>query len=268
MLLALGVASILASFPGVSSGGYKLVWADEFSKPGVPNPNDWEFETGFVRNKELQWYQAANASVSGGHLVIEGRREKIPNPNFDASSTDWRKNREFAQYSSACVTTKGKHAWLYGRFEIRARIRAEKGLWPAIWTLGLDKPWPHNGEVDLLEYYHDTILANTAWGNGTWNTVKTPYAEFVAKDVRWTEKFHTWRMDWDPDFLKIYLDGRLLNETDLSKTIDPDGSNPFHAPQYLLLNLAIGSSGGDPSETQFPTKYEVDYVRVYQKPEH
>ena len=49
----------------------------------------------------------------------------------------------------------------------------------------------------------------------------------------------------------------------LEKTINPDGSNPFLQPQYLLLNLAIGANGGDPSNTSSPIKYEVDYVRYY-----
>ncbi len=50
----------------------------------------------------------------------------------------------------------------------------------------------------------------------------------------------------------------------LSQTINADGSNPFKKPQYLLLNLALGGNGGDPKESNFPIKYEVDYVRVYQ----
>lgn len=74
-------------------------------------------------------------------------------------------------------------------------------------------------------------------------------------------------MDWDEHYIRLYLDDRLLNEVDLSKTINADGFNPFHQPQYLLLNLALGKNGGDPSNTQFPLTYEVDYVRVYQKKE-
>jgi beta-glucanase (GH16 family) len=57
-----------------------------------------------------------------------------------------------------------------------------------------------------------------------------------------------------------------LNEVSLSKLNNPDGSNPFQQPHYLLLNLAIGGdNGGNPSDTEFPSRYEVDYVRVYQK---
>jgi beta-glucanase (GH16 family) len=73
-------------------------------------------------------------------------------------------------------------------------------------------------------------------------------------------------LNWDKDFIRLYLDNELLNEVDLSKTINPDGFNPFNQPQYILLNLAIGGDhGGDPSQTVFPIAYEVDYVRIYQK---
>jgi beta-glucanase (GH16 family) len=73
-------------------------------------------------------------------------------------------------------------------------------------------------------------------------------------------------MDWCEDFIRLYVDDRLLNETDLSKTVNPDGTNPFHQPHYMLLNVAIGGdNGGDPSATEFPSRFEVDWVRVWQR---
>jgi beta-glucanase (GH16 family) len=75
-------------------------------------------------------------------------------------------------------------------------------------------------------------------------------------------------MDWDENFIRLYVDDQLLNEVDLSKTFNKDeaGLNPFRAPHYMILNLAIGGgSGGDPSATEFPARFEADYVRVYQK---
>jgi beta-glucanase (GH16 family) len=59
-----------------------------------------------------------------------------------------------------------------------------------------------------------------------------------------------------------------MNTIDLKETfnMDKEGKNPFHQPHYILLNLAIGgTNGGDPSKTEFPVKFEVDYVRIYQK---
>ena len=253
--------------------GMKLVWAEEFSKKGKPDPMSWTNEKGFVRNEELQWYQEKNANCAKGVLIIQGKREQFPNPNYQKDSKGWKTNREFAEYTSASINTRGLHEWLYGRFEIRARIDTTMGSWPAIWTLGTTQPWPSNGEIDIMEFYRvkglPTILANVAWGTekrnvAKWHTERIPFSEFLASDPKWSKKFHVWRMDWTPESIKLYLDNELLNTTLLSETINPDGSNPFTKPQYLLLNLAIGGNGGNPSHAKYPIKYEVDYVRVYQ----
>lgn len=254
--------------------GYSLVWNDEFNKGDVPDKTTWQFEYGFVRNEELQWYSEANAKCENGVLLIKGLRQTVDNNAYDSSSKDWRKNRPYAAYTSASINTAKSHAWLYGRFEIRARIDTAKGAWPAIWTLGTHDEWPKNGEIDLMEFYRvkdePSVLANVAWGTdqpyvAKWNTHISPLTGFTKQDSNWVKKFHTWRMDWTADSIKLYLDTTLMNTMALAKTINADGSNPFTKPQYLLLNLAIGGNGGDPANTEMPIKYEVDYVRVYQK---
>jgi beta-glucanase (GH16 family) len=250
--------------------GYKLVWADEFDRDGPPDPANWTYERGFVRNQELQWYQPDNARVEKGMLIIRARRERKPNPNHETGAADWKRNREFAEYTSSSVTTRGLHNWQYGRFEMRARIDTRPGMWPAFWTLGSSGGWPAGGEVDIMEYYRGDLLANAAWaseqrGRPVWDDTRTPLTAF--KDAEWSRKFHVWRMDWDDDLIKLYVDGQLLNDVDLTRTINEDGSgkNPFRQPHYVIINLAIGGQGGDPSGTEFPASYEVDYIRVYQR---
>jgi beta-glucanase (GH16 family) len=124
-----------------------------------------------------------------------------------------------------------------------------------------------------MEFYRidnkPNILANVAWGTtkqwvGKWDSQKILLSDIMGNDTEWPRKFHIWRMDWSVDSICLYLDDRLLNTTLLKETLNPDGSNPFTQPHYVLLNLAIGGHGGDPSSTRFPVKYEVDYVRIYQ----
>ncbi len=251
--------------------GYTLKWSDEFNEKGKPDNKNWIYETGFIRNHEYQWYQSNNANCSDGLLQIVSKHEQVTNPYYNASSSDWTLNRRYADYTSASINTNGLHSWLYGRFIVRARIPAFNGSWPAIWTLGATGEWPSCGEIDIMEYYDNSILANAAWGTSTqwvakWKTSKTFLSHFTTSDPDWANKFHVWRMDWTVDYIKLYIDDELLNSIDLKITINADGTNPFHSAQYLLLNLAIGGdSGGDPGQTSFPITYSVDYARVYQE---
>ncbi len=252
------------------SKGYHLVWADEFNKNGAPDPANWTYEKGFVRNKEFQYYQPENAYCENGFLIIEAKKESKPNPGYLANSNDWRKNRANIEYTSACIESKGLQSWQYGRFEMRARIDISKGLWPAWWTLGSTKPWPANGEIDIMEYYRGMLLANIACLDN--NRKAEWYSNRFSTDSlggnKWATKFHIWRMDWDEVSISLFLDDVLLNKTTLDKLVNKDGSGfePFKQPHFMLLNLAIGGdNGGDPSTTIFPNRFEVDYVRVYQK---
>jgi len=253
--------------------GYSLLWNDEFNNDGSIDGQKWTNEIGFVRNHELQWYKKENAYLKDQVLVLEARREKVKNIHYKRKSKSWKQQRKDAKYSSASVHTKDKFSFRYGVVEVRAKIDTSKGLWPAIWTLGIDKKWPSKGEIDLLEYYlyedKPTVLANAAWSNSLlkpiWNSIKIPLQKFTDKDPKWGDKFHVWKMDWTEKYIKLYLDDVLLNSIDIRNTLNSDGFNPFKQPHYVLLNLAIGANGGNPSKTSFPRSYLIDYIRVYQQ---
>jgi beta-glucanase (GH16 family) len=265
----LAVAALIVSVVAAQTPDpWKLVWFDEFDQDGRPDPTKWHYETGFVRNQELQWYQPENAWCEKGLLIIEGRRERKKNPNFEPGSHDWKMSRESAEYTSASLTTSGLTSWRYGKFEMRGRIDTRQGLWPAFWSLGVDGSWPDDGEIDIMEYYRGMLLANLIWaGRGGTNsfTKRKPIASFV--DPEWSSKFHVWQMDWDESRLVISVDGDVLNESDLNQTLNPDGKNAFRQSHAIILNLAIGgTAGGEVSETELPARFEVDYVRIYQRP--
>jgi beta-glucanase (GH16 family) len=248
---------------------YRVAWADEFNADTI-NTGNWGFEKGFVRNEEHQWYQTDNATCNNGILTIEARREKKPNPAYAAGSNNWRSKREFIEYTSTSMRTKDKRQWKYGRFELRARIDTAQGYWPAWWSLGVNRRWPENGEIDMMEFYKGKVLANIAVAAENprlahWFSETKPVALFLPG---WKDQFHIWRMDWDENGIALYLDDVLLNYQPQRILYNRDGSGfyPFQQEQYMLINLAIGGmNGGDPGPTKFPLKYEVDYVRVLQR---
>ena len=158
-----------------STNDWKLIWHDEFETNGPPDPANWNYERGFVRNNELQWYQPENAVCTNGLLVIEARREHQPNPNFTTNRPNWRTSREWIDYTSASLTSRRLREFKYGKFEMRARIDTRPGSWPAFWTLGATPGirWPACGEVDIMEYYRNMVLANVAYsleGKAIWSS--------------------------------------------------------------------------------------------------
>ncbi|MVN91752.1 glycoside hydrolase family 16 protein [Mucilaginibacter aquatilis] len=251
-------------------GGYKLVWADEFNYKGAPDSSNWSYERGFERNEEAQWYQPENAWCENGLLIIEARRETKTNPNYTPGSDEWRKNREQAYYTSSSIKTRRKQSWQYGRFVMRGKIDISNGMWPAWWTLGNKGRWPATGEIDIMEFYRKKLLANMVClgenNKDEWASQTRNIDSLGGKN--WASRFHIWRMDWDEKTIALYVDDMLMLNVDVDKMVNKDGTgiNPFRQPHYMLLNLAIGGQqGGDPSNTTFPKRFEVDYVRIYQK---
>ncbi len=262
---SLALATSLSAAPA----GWDLTWSDEFGRDGAPDPTKWTYEAGYIRNKEAQYYTSnrrRNARVEGGHLVIEAHKERydltVKHPNS--------KGRKAAEITSASVTTKGKMSWTRGRIEVRAKLPAGRGVWPAIWMLGtnIDKTgWPACGEIDIMEFVghkpgviHANVHTrgfNHNRGNGRGSHTKVPDA---------STSFHVYAVEWTTKEMRFFVDGRRY----FTCTNDGKGiaSWPFDAPQYLILNLAIGGSWGGQKgidEKIFPQRFLIDYVRVYKQ---
>jgi beta-glucanase (GH16 family) len=256
---ALGCHAARPAHPSTTKNGWRLVWADEFETPGLPDPSRWSYEEGLVRNREAQYYTRArreNARVEDGMLVIEARKERHGE----------------AQYTSASVTTEGRASWRYGRIEVRAKLPQGRGMWPAIWTLGANHRqvgWPMTGEIDIMEFVGfdpDTIHANvhTAAFNHRDKTGRGAKA-YVPRPF---EQFHIYAMEWTKDRIDVSVDGTTYF------TFQNTGAGvrewPFDAAQYLILNVAVGGAWGGQrgiDDDIFPQRFHVDYVRVYQRPD-
>jgi beta-glucanase (GH16 family) len=240
--------------------GYTLVWSDEFSGAGAPDPAKWSYDTGRNKagwyNHELQYYsrdRPENAELRDGHLVITARKETL------SSAADWGRQR----YTSARLLTRGKAEWTYGFFEIRARLACGKGTWPAIWMLGSQGDWPAGGELDILEHIgHQPgrvfSTVHTEAGSGA----KGAGAATRLPDA--CSAFHNYQMHWTGQLIRFGIDG--VTHLEYPNPGSGDAGWPFDAPQFLILNIAIGGDlGGKVDDGIFPVRMEVDHVRVYQQ---
>lgn len=267
--------------------GYRLVFAEEFSTDGAVNHDIWQFETGFKRNNEDQYYYGdKNCYVQDGVLVIEARDvsdQNLRNPRYSQTDKTWPSSiGEHLTWTSGSMQTKGGwnsgYTWKYGIYEVRAKVPQYVGCWPAIWSTGMQYEWPYGGEIDILEYYGRGIHGNVAWG-GTqrWNAVwNSAFVGDAALGDGWGDEYHTWRMLWDEDHIELWCDDILVNNVDLDTTVNgkpsgsfdhSNGANPYRTVRQMLwLNLAMGgNNGGSLASTPRPSRFLVDYARVYQK---
>lgn len=239
--------------PGKVAGEKVLVWSDEFDYEGLPDPSKWDYEEGFIRNKEPQYYTRArlqNTFVRDGVLTIKAIKEDYKG----------------APYTSASIITKGKYEFTKGRVEVRAKLPSGKGVWPAIWTLGanIDKVgWPMCGEIDIMEYWgHNPHSVHANVHTGQYNHSKgTGRGGHIKYQNPW-EDFHIFAVEWYDDRLDFYFDDTMYYSC--KNKGEGIGEWPFVAPQYLLINLAFTRGEGSVDQSIFPVEYLIDYVRIYE----
>lgn len=252
---------------------WKLVFQDEFNSGNMPDTHIWTYEKNLVRNKEEQNYMEAehkNSRIEEGLLILEAHHEKVKNPNFNPNSNAWSEKRAFSNYSSASVNTSNIEGWTYGRFEISAKLPRGQGVWPAIWMLGKNitqEGYPHCGEIDIMEHVNSspcviygTLHYPVVDSKGVQKLLsKGGVKKFETQDTM-NDMFHLYAMEWDEKTIKFFFDD------DCFGTLDITDIPCFHKPQFLLLNLAVGGAWGGRADSEiFPKKYEIDFVRIFQK---
>jgi beta-glucanase (GH16 family) len=254
---------------------WRLVWSDDFNRAGAPDSKKWTYEKGFVRNQELQLYTDSrnNVRVEGGCLVLEARRETVRNPAFKEGAKDWQRSRANAEYTSASIRTRGLQAFSYGKIEMRAKLPAGKGIWPAFWMLGNNKKgspgWPACGEIDIMEFVsHDPgMVYGTIHFPKSGGPKPSQQISGSTKSDSLHRDFHVYGVDWNEKVITFLFDGKPYKTIALDAAGTGPG-NPFRKRDafYLILNLAVGGSwGGQPDPKVYPQKYEIDWVKAWEK---
>lgn len=267
---------------------YELVWSDEFDSDGTVNDANWHHQTIPIinavdwANNEQQHYtdRADNSIVENGILKIIAKRE-----------IGYEQNGVAKNYTSARLNS--KFAFTYGRVDVRAKLPAQLGTWPAIWTLGKNisetgaywqtqgfgtTPWPATGEIDMMEQFG----RNNSEKNDVHGSTHTPRSSGATENTARTTlntsttEYHVYSIIWDEKEIQFLVDDTefyTYNPTEKygGKITDPsrgDMNWPFDEPQFLILNVAMGGILGGPIPDSFTEGImDIDYVRVYQEKE-
>lgn len=227
-----------------STGAYVI---DDFSSNTIDS-NKWSYELGYVRNNETQKYTNTNAVVNDGILALRGLK---------ASDGSW---------TSASIISKGHFAFMYGKIVARVRACNLNGAFGAFWTLGdsfefgykengnpdtLGEWWAYCGEFDIMEFYNGKLTCGTFF-NEKEESGRVWYNNYPTGD------WHEFAMEWKTDGTLIFsIDGHELSRTSATD------NRAFHIPHFILLNQAIGASGGTPDSSTTEITQYVDWVKYY-----
>ncbi|MGV0795171.1 beta-propeller fold lactonase family protein [Mycolicibacterium sp. XJ1819] len=190
-----------------------------------------------------------NASLDGeGNLVITARDEPITVPGFGTFD-----------YTGAYLTTQDKFEFTYGTLTARIKFPDDQGLHPAFWMVGSDVDevgWPNSGEIDIFEMFNDFSRSGSGiHGPG--------YYEVTAQaPIDVADEFHEFWVRWEPDRITTGIDDQITG------VFTPDSLPPgtpwtFNdRSMYVIMNFALGGSGGPPdATTEFPASVVVDWLR-------
>jgi beta-glucanase (GH16 family) len=260
--------SVLAQTPGQASAstqgdGWKVVWQDDFEGPQL-DWSKWEIEVNAFGggNNELQLYtdRSENVRIENGCLVLEARKERA-----DIQGT-------VRDYSSGRVRSKRRGDWKYGRFEMRARLPAGQGVWPAFWLMPTDNKygtWASSGEIDIMEFKGQE--PNNVWGTlhygAAWPNNKHSGSQYKLPTGNLTDDFHTYGLEWSEGKIQWLLDGKVWQTQTKWESSGGKYPAPFDQEFHIILNLAIGGGfvGAPNDKTPFPATYLIDWVKVSQK---
>lgn len=245
---------------------YRQVFSDEFNGATV-NTNTWWIVGGPGWNPECvthgdpakgceedMWYRPQNVSIASGKLKITAKNETI---------TCGGKTKNFTSgqvYSGA--------EFRYGYFEISCKVPKGDGFWPAFWFWSGNNCFTYQ-ELDVFEfcgcntkryqagYYYD----NNFNGIAEIDESKHPSKDININDA--STSFNRYGVEWTPTSIIFYYNGSVVYTT---------SNINLHRPMPIILNLAVGGCYGGcsgdcrrKSGTTFPSNFEIEYVRVYQK---
>jgi len=167
-----------------------------------------------------------------------------------------------AAYTSARIKSQGLQEFTYGRVEVRAKLPAAGGTWPALWALGANFEtvgWPNCGEIDIMEHVGNNPNVPSSALHYPGNFGGTAVTASTSIPTA-TSEFHNYTVEWTPDYIKFVVDDELVHLSFVNSV-----DTPFNSDFFFIMNIAMGGTLGGTIDPAFSEDtMEVDYIRVYQ----
>lgn len=234
--------------------GYRMIWKEDFKGRSIDN-DKWSKIT---RGKS-DWnrYMSSHESlyeIKKGKLILHG----VVNNGIEPNDT--------ARFLTGGIFTKGKFTMRQGKVEVRAKLEAALGAWPAIWMLPEKGKWPNAGEIDILERLnHDDFVYQTVHTYYTHilNEKKNP--PHTAKAKINPDGYNVYGVEILPDKIVFSVNGKVTHTYPKIDT-DKEGQFPFGTPYYILIDMQIeGAWVGKANIEELPVKMMIDWVKVYER---
>ncbi len=240
-----------ATTQSTALAGYTLTWDDEFQGHQLDS-SKWYAVNNLGGNQQqgccLGYTYSSVISPNQLH-VHDGMLTITTNRNATNGKA----------YATGAITTETlsdtpTFTFTYGRIDIRAKLPAGKGVWPAMWLLTAPATTQVADEIDMMEMLgqdpHTFYTVNHYTGG-------RDYCSFTGPD--YSQGFHVFSLDWEPNKLTWSVDGQVV----CSAT-----HHVPNQPMYLIINTAISNGQwGNPvnASTPLPQTFDINYVRVYKQ---
>ena len=153
------------------------------------------------------------------------------------------------------LADKGAFVQEYGYWEARYKYTESAGINNSFWMMSTgtkDNTWY---EIDVCEgHYMNKINTNLhEYTTGA----RLQHSERYTTQYDLSEDYHTYAVEWTPEYLKYYFDGQLIH----TKTNVTEGGHL----SFARLSSAILSWAGAITTSADGTAQVADYVRVWQR---
>lgn len=153
------------------------------------------------------------------------------------------------------MPTNDKYATKYGYYELRAKLNNNDGSCCAWWMTGFQDDVTDTAEIDIIEYAGGRVDNKNKIGGWMYNWDDPKLTSVtnspILVDFNPDEEYHVYGMEWQPGYLKFYVDGELMSTINQS-------------PDYRMLTWISYNHHDSSANKTFPKSWGIDYFRVWQ----